>query len=607
MSGGTGATNLRFESSTFISAGVGAVLFQGSSTADTATIDNTSGGVAWFEDSSQAGSANITNGQFTATVFVNSSTAASATIVDKSNSITIFADSSTAGSATIIDNASTAWTSAGISLLAFVDSSTAGQSHIINDNAGANTGGLIFFGSGTTAGSATIDNKSEIVSDLAQSLQAEMRAATQQIAAGGADSATIANKFDLLIAQHPDQSPVPLGGLVFINGANAGSATINNTQFGLTEFATSDDYIGIADAGTATITNVGTSAGTWFLGSSTADNAKIINQSGGVALFAGNGATAANSTITNGGLTFFTGQASAANAQINNSAGLALFMNKADAGSATINNTDGFVFFYNADAGSATINTTSGVVVFTQDGNINASPFGADQSTLVEGANSVLAFMGLAQGTHASIITTDPTAIVDFSGATPNSLFDYIRIGSIAGSGQFELGGNTLVVGENNSSTVISSAGTITNSGHFSSSGSHSGGIATLEKDGTGTLTIDGLVSRTNLTVSDGTLVIAGTISGAGQAAIAGQGGELEFNGAYSENVTFNQGATGRTLKHGYAAKFYRHNKWLWPRRHHRFRRLFLSERQRQRHVRFRKYSHCRRRRSNLRPEFGRQ
>jgi len=140
------------------SAFVSSLVFQNSSTAGNATINNVAGGI-FFNDSSNAGNATINNGggiffndnsaggtaiinNMGVVIFANFSTAANATITSCSCGSLLFADSSTAGNATIINNGSSTQ---------FMDNSTAGNAAIITNNNGTTQ-----FSGNSTAGAATI-------------------------------------------------------------------------------------------------------------------------------------------------------------------------------------------------------------------------------------------------------------------------------------------------------------------------------------------------------------------------------------------------------------------------------------------------------------------
>ncbi|HTN61201.1 MAG TPA: autotransporter-associated beta strand repeat-containing protein, partial [Devosia sp.] len=93
------------------------------------------------------------------------------------------------------------------------------------------------------------------------------------------------------------------GGIVFENGATAGSATIDNNAAGVPRLS----FLGNATAGAATITN--TNSATLFDGSSSAANALVVNAPGGTTHFAGN-ASAGQAVIENragGGTLIFAG------------------------------------------------------------------------------------------------------------------------------------------------------------------------------------------------------------------------------------------------------------------------------------------------------------
>jgi fibronectin-binding autotransporter adhesin len=230
----------------------------------------------------------------------------------------------------------------------------------------------------------------------------------------------------------------------FFNTTSASTATIVNRA--LLEFANQ------STAGGATIRNTG---GTEFLNHSMAGNATIINRNGGLVSFADN-STADGATIRNVG-------------------SAVEFLNHGTAGSATIINRDsGLISFANnSTAGDATITTRQFAQTFFEDH---------------------------SNGDNARFITNG-TGVVDFSGTTGAGGLHQITAGSIEGSGSYFIGsGNTLAVGSNNLSTEVS--GVIAD---FSCGCSP--GPGTLEKVGTGTLTLSGTNSYTG-----GTTITAGTL-----------------------------------------------------------------------------------------------
>jgi autotransporter-associated beta strand protein len=324
-------------------------------------------------------------------------------------------------------------------------------------------------------------------------------------------------------------------GITTFFGANtAATMTIDNINGGETDFgvALGTDT---ASAGSATIVNR-TGGTTIFNAASTAANANITNRYSGETDFYDN-SRAGNATITNRyfGVTTFNDSSSAENAAITNRyGGSTFFFNDSTAGNATITNGSfgvafgfapvGLGFFDNSTAGNATIiNNNNGLIAF-------GVPFGSDtasagQANITNNAGSSLEFNAFTTAGNATITTlsggavaffdnstggnarfiTNGTGYVDFGGSIgPNSDFR-VTAGSIEGSGTYYIGGgNTLVVGGNNRSTEVS--GVIDDGcGCFPGS---------LEKVGTGTLTLSGVNTYTGSTlVSAGTLLVTGSIA----------------------------------------------------------------------------------------------
>ena len=253
----------------------------------------------------------------------------------------------------------------------------------------------------------------------------------------------------------------------FLNATSASSITITNTNVGETDFGTfggSDT----ATAGNATIINNG--GGTVFFAQTTAGTATITNQAGGGVLFLDQ-STAGNATIVNEnfGITTF---------------GVPVGPDTPTAGNATITNNSNGLTEFNAfsTAGNATIITNSG----------GRTDF-FDNST----------------GGNARFITNG-TGIVDFGASIGPNSDGRITAGSIEGSGSYFIGGgNTLVVGGNNRSTDVS--GGIAD---FDPCGCGPMGSGSLEKVGTGTLTLSGINTYTGGTlVNGGTLLVTGSIA----------------------------------------------------------------------------------------------
>ena len=242
--------------------------------------------------------------------------------------------------------------------------------------------------------------------------------------------------------------------------ATAGNAVITNSNGGSTAF------LAMTTAGNATITNQ-SGSGTFFGDSSTAGNASITNQLGGQTIF---------------GTAFGTDAPSAGTATISNELGGSTEFNAfATASSARITNHDGGStdFFDSSTAGNATITTNNGGATFFWDN---------------------------ADGGTAQFITVG-TGFVDFAGSLGPNGDGRINAGSIAGSGFYYIGaGNTLVVGGNNLSTEVS--------GVIADDCGCSPGPGSLEKVGTGTLTLSGTNTYTGVTfVNGGTLLVTGSIA----------------------------------------------------------------------------------------------
>ena len=337
----------------------------------------------------------------------------------------------------------------------------------------------------------------------------------------------------------------------FSNTSTAGSAQITNGN------AAFDDggggttaFFNGSTAGTATITNQGGFAPggpdfngngqTIFYNTSSAGHSKIVNQQGtpnqpgygGVTTFQDN-STAGNATIynvegvdtTSYAQTYFIGNSTAGTATIiNQGASLALafggvlnFGATSTAGSAQIENQGGSggdggatYFFGTASAGSATIFNTPG----------NSGGFGG-----------VTYFDGSSDGGTARVITNG-NGIFDISGLTSSGM----NIGSIEGSGTYDLGSKTLTVGGNNFNSIVS--GTIQDGGLSGGTG------GSLVKTGTGTLTLDGANTYTGTTVINaGVLQVNGSLASAA-ATTVNTSGTLGGSGTIAGPVTVNAGGT---------------------------------------------------------------
>jgi autotransporter-associated beta strand protein len=328
------------------------------------------------------------------------------------------------------------------------------------------------------------------------------------------------------------------GGLTtFSNKTSASTIAITNQFGGETNFNDT------STAANAVIVN--TSGGfTTFNMASTAGSASITNQSGG--RFGGgetdfyDNSTAGKATIVNQSrsITTFNNSSTAASAQITNqSGGSTIFYDNSSAGNATIINGSsssilgfpiGLAFFDNSTAGTATIiNNNHGAIAFGFPGGTDTAS--ADRANITNNSGSQLQFDALSTGGNATITTlsggavaffdnstggaaqfiTNGTGYVDFSQSLGPNGDGRITAGSIAGSGFYYIGGgNTLTVGSNNLSTSVTGVIADNNPcGCTTGSGS-------LEKVGTGTLTLAGTNTYTGTTtVFSGVLDVEGSIA----------------------------------------------------------------------------------------------
>ncbi|KWV43595.1 hypothetical protein AS156_25135 [Bradyrhizobium macuxiense] len=345
-----------------------------------------------------------------------------------------------------------------------VNANTSGITKIVND--GFNGIATTTFHNATTASTATIVNQNFGITEFRDSSTA-----------GNALVSTINGALT-----------------IFRDTSSAGSATFNISNGGTLVFGDALGPPGGSDTSTAgqAVIHNHDGAGTVFLGHTNAGRANITNgdNGGGTLFFEFSSAASAMITTTATGFTNFYQNSTAANATIDNS-GLTYFgtsglspMEAPTAGNATITNRSGgtLVFDSHATAGNATITTESGAGV---------------------------TFLSNSTGGTAQFITLG-TGYVDFGGSLGPNGDGRITAGSIAGSGTYYIGaGNTLSVGGNNLSTNVS--GVIAD---FDPCGCGSTGPGSLEKTGSGTLTLSGANSYTGTTtVNGGILQVDGSIA----------------------------------------------------------------------------------------------
>jgi autotransporter-associated beta strand protein len=512
----------------------GETLFSGSSTAGNGTFTNNAGtvssafgGFMQFSDRSSAGSGTFTNSGATVSgatsgymQFSGSSTADNGAFTNNGGTLsgaqggeTQFNDTSSAGNGTFTDNAGTVGAASGGSTQ-FNDTSSAGNGTFTN-NAGAVSNA--YAGSTQFSGSASAGNG--VFTNNGGAVTLTTGGYTSFDDTSSAGNGTFSNKGGTVGSA--------FGGYTqFNNNSNAGNATftnsggsINGAYGGQTQFNDS------STAGSGTFTNncglvSGANGGyTQFSGSSSAGKSTITN----------NGGTVGGA---HGGYTQFLDTSTGSNATITNNAGTvsgasggyAVFNNTSSAGSGTLTNNGGALnsayggyteFANSSTAGNATLIANSGS---------NGGPGGA------------IYFYGLSDGGTARVIANG-NGLLDISAlANPG-----MNIGSIEGSGNFFLGSETLTVGGNNLSTVVS--GVIQDGGQ---SGGTGGAII---KTGTGVLTLSGSNTYTGgTTINGGVLqvgdgITAGASLGSGQV-LVNSGGTLTLDlangGTFANNVTNN-------------------------------------------------------------------
>jgi autotransporter-associated beta strand protein len=476
----------------------------------------------------------------TSDVTFNSGTAANAifnlSVVGAEVTELFFKNSSTAGNATIVETG-TALVHPGITLLN--GTSSAGNATINNGNFGQT-----FWGNSATAGSATITNDAG-----ASAYASSVGASTDPTVTGGAPSAlsVFQNSSTGATAHLTNQNA---GLTVFQDASTAVSATIANNSFGVTTFRNT------ASAGSATIANTGSGAVATALtqGNVTFPGVFTVTPPSLVAAF--------EQPNNNAGVTQFTDQSTAANATIaNNLGGVTVFglpggTDTASAGSAVItNNAAGATFFFaNTTASGATlINNASGIVDIsglTAAGTSIGSLSGAGTTflgskTLTLGnlngndtISGVIADGGLSGGTGGSLVkvgtgTLTLSGLNTYTGLTTVSAGTLALLGggSIAASSDVNLNANTgtfdisatasgatvkTLTGVAGSNVTLG-AGTLTlsnASGTFA--GTIGGGVGGLTLAG-GTEVLSGVNNYTGMTmVNGGTLTVDGSIASSG-------------------------------------------------------------------------------------------
>ena len=379
-----------------------------------------------------------------------------------------------------------------------------------------------------------------------------------------AGSASISNFVDVEFNDNSTAGTAALhnnGTLNFNNSATAGSAAINNNLGATLSFGNS------ASAATATITNDGAMN---FNDASNAGSAPINNNLGATLSF-GNSASAQDANITNDGGSTFNNVSTAGNSKINNGANGRLdFFDASTAGTSTITNTFGIITFNNSSTGGSATITNSSLVQFNDNSTAGAAIINnttgattfagsstAESATITSSAGGTLSFIDQSTAGSAKITTdnasqtlftsnstggnaqfiTSTGGVVDFSGTTGPAGDKKITAGSIAGTGNYFLGGNQLTVGSNNLTTTVGGA--------ISDGGSSGGTGASLVKVGTGTLILSGVNTYTGGTTISAGAIQVGNNSAVGTGPVTLDGGAfqagaagLAFSNAFAINTT---------------------------------------------------------------------
>jgi autotransporter-associated beta strand protein len=249
------------------------------------------------------------------------------------------------------------------------------------------------------------------------------------------------------------------------------------------------NYIDNALAGSNTIQNNGTLS---FSNNASANNASVTNLGD---VYFNNNSNAGSVTLVNGatGLLAFRDGSSAQNATLLNLDGAPAtidFLDQSNAGSSTITNgTDDLLSFQTSSSAGSAVITNRGTMTFS--GSSGNPPSTAGSANITTDAGATLLFQGFSTGGTAQL-TTNSGGFTDFSGEGGAP----VTVGSIAGSGTYDLGSSDVAVGANSLSTTV--LGVIMDGG--------AGG--SLTKIGSTTLTLSG-----NNTYSGGTLISDGTLT----------------------------------------------------------------------------------------------
>jgi hypothetical protein len=257
------------------------LFFRNSSTAGSATIVETGSalvhsGQTLFSNTSSAGNATINNGNFGQTFWNNSATAASATITNDAGASAYASSVGASAGISVPGGAPSA-------ISAFENNSTAANAHLTNQNAG-----LTVFQDSSTAASATIANNSFGVTAFRNTASAGSASIANTGSGTAATALTSGNVtfpelvpgiIPAILLAAFEQPNNNAGVTQFADQSSAANATITNNAGGVTVFGLPGGS-DTATAGSAVITNNSTGA-TFFFANTTASGATIINNAGG--------------------------------------------------------------------------------------------------------------------------------------------------------------------------------------------------------------------------------------------------------------------------------------------------------------------------------------
>ncbi|WP_145661541.1 autotransporter domain-containing protein [Bradyrhizobium stylosanthis] len=554
---GTGIINNSGNTQNFVSASNGInMVFQNSSTASggtgAVTITNSSGGTVSFLQNSTAGTASIINSSFL--TFEDSANAGSALISNNAGGQIDFYTSASAGSATI-NNAASA-------TLSFHNNTTAATSSIINDGivnfdgsatAGSatittNNGATTNFSASATGGSARFITNAGGTVDISGLTSGGMTSGSIEGAGNyvlGANTLTTGSlntstQVDGIISgTGGGLTKVGTGTLTLTNvNTYTGATTVSAGTLALSGFGSIADSSVVTVNGTLDISAITPSAAalTTLAGSGTVqmgtkgvfitngstEFSGVINGTGGVEIFNGTQTFSGVNTYTNatqidvGATLALKGSGSIASSvlvtfspgatgtldisQTTSGASIQALFSMAGAGfialgSKTLTITNGSVFSGVILDGGIGGGTEGNLVIAnaaTQQ--LSGNNLYTGTTTIAAGGELDLVFFGGLNGSIASSRSVIADGIFDISNLTNGGT----SISSLSGSGNVNLGANTLTITNANGtfSGVIDDAG--------------AGGGLTLAG---GTQTLTGVNTYTGATaVNGGTLVVDGTI-----------------------------------------------------------------------------------------------